>query len=215
MGIVNWQTRLAGMRPEIVAEYADTLRTAYAAPLAARYGTLDAAPGAAWYAQHAATLDAARGAVPYAVACGIIGVSSINTEPNVGERWAIATMHGRTGGHLGIACERAARMLALPADVPFSTVRDIACDPNGDARKVRSFACNHATFGRDCDCADGPCVTIDRWAARAASGGVVTGVPRGTAYAEFAAAYRIVAAEYGIPASMLQAVVWVAIRGAE
>lgn len=55
-------------------------------------------------------------------------------------------------------------------------------------------------------------VTVDVWAARAASDGEIE-APNLTQYREIADAYRTVAHEQGIPASALQAVVWTVIRG--
>jgi len=55
-------------------------------------------------------------------------------------------------------------------------------------------------------------VTVDVWAARAASEGTIE-APTIVQYREIADAYRTVAHEQGIPASALQAIVWTVIRG--
>lgn len=82
--------------------------------------------------------------------------------------------------------------------------------------KVRCFACNIRTAGAPCDCPDGPCVTIDSIAAR-----VPLGLRPGASvkvddkrYQVLAEAYRRAAAARGVLPTVMQAVVWVAVRGA-
>ncbi len=55
-------------------------------------------------------------------------------------------------------------------------------------------------------------VTVDVWAARAASDGVIE-APTTTQYHEIADAYRAVAREFNVSASALQAVAWIVVRG--
>lgn len=55
-------------------------------------------------------------------------------------------------------------------------------------------------------------VTVDVWAARAASNGEII-APTIVQYREIADAYQTVAHEQGIPASALQAIIWTVIRG--
>jgi len=165
--------------------------------------------GTVWYADYGRRVRrAAREAgVPFAAACAIIGVSSINTRPEPGLRWAVATMAGHVGGHLPLAVSRAAAILA-ERGAPFDRLRDIACPATSPSRKVRSFACNVRTGGRECRHAV-PCVTIDRWANFIATGR--KDVPSGPAYERVAAAYREAAAILGLPVAIVQAIAWVTV----
>ena len=190
-------------------DYEASIRTAYA-------NLTDTVRGRSWYRDYRATLNAAAkdASVPTFKAYGIIGVSSINTRPDVGMKWTIATMNGTVGGHLGIAVKRAAAILSSARS--FNQARDIACAPDAKsgARKVRNFSCNVATGGNPCK-HDVPCVTIDRWAHYVATNGERKDVPTGATYDAVASAYRTVAAELGIAPAILQAVLWVSVAEKE
>ena len=185
--------------------------TDYAANIRAAYLATDGreSRGHDWYRSYAQRLRrAAREAgATFGQACGLIGVSSINTNPTQGINWAIATMNGATGGHLPLVVTRGAAILTAAT---FEAARDLACPATSDARKVRNFACNVHTYGKVCR-HDVPCVTIDRWANRIATGNPKAGVPKGKAYDAVADAYRMVAAEFGLAPATLQAILWVTV----
>ena len=169
------------------------------------------ARGEAWYRDYGRRVrtEARRASVPVGAAMALVGVSSINTRPEPGLRWAIRTMAGETGGHLPLVVARGAAIMAARA-LPFDALRDIACAPTSPSRKVRSFACNVRTGGAVCRHAE-PCVTIDRWAHYVATNGTRKDVPSGPQYERIATAYRNVAARLGIAPAILQAIVWVTV----
>jgi len=173
--------------------------------------------GASWYLDYRAELDAGRPAnVTLDVACAIVGLSSINTGPERGMTWTLATLHGASGGHVPTAVLRAVPIMQRAATLTFEEARELAVpfDPKG-SRKVRSFACNVRTGGAPCQCEHGACVTVDRWANRIATGDDDAGVPKGAEYDAVAAAYRLAAERIGIAPAILQAILWVAVAERE
>lgn len=108
----------------------------------------------------------------------------------------------KISGILGESHERAIRVLS--ADDPIAELNA----KTGKAHKIVSFARN--ILGET------DSVTIDVWAARAALGmreDAETVLTRVGAYQQVQAAYMAVARELGISGPVLQAIVWVTIRG--
>lgn len=171
----------------------------------------ESARGRVWYPDYRdRTLrHAAETGTPEHRALGIVAVSSINTRPEPGLAWSRKVMQGETGGHLPLACERAAQILASAET--FEEARDIATPyaPTGP-RKVRSFACNVRTGGETCEHPE-PCVTIDRWAIYIWSDGAEKSVPKGRKYDRIAADYRAAAEARGVTPATMQAVTWVTV----
>jgi hypothetical protein len=168
--------------------------------------------GATWYARYRISVDRSRGSHAIENACAVIGVSSINTNPAQGLNWARKFMNGETNrGHLDLVVSRAELILStVNAQSSFDTLRDIAGPSTSPARKVRNFACNVYTAGETCTHIV-PCVTIDRWANRIATGDAKSGVPSGKNYDAVADAYRNVAVQLDIPVAILQAITWVVV----
>ena len=77
--------------------------------------------------------------------------------------------------------------------------------------KVRAFYCNIISSGQDCDC-----VTIDRWAVKAAMGqdtwNETTPAPTLKHYTRIENAYKSVARDLGILATELQAITWIHVK---
>ena len=165
--------------------------------------------GTAWYSNYRELLNNNRGTVPLKNACGVIAVSSINTNPTQGMNWATKFMRGVLNGHLQVACNRAATILTMLED-NLDAILYTACPATSPARKVRNFGCNVFTGGMHCSHIV-PCVTVDRWANRIATGDMKAGVPSGKNYDAIADAYRSVAQIVGLPVAILQAITWVSV----
>lgn len=165
--------------------------------------------GSVWYSDYRNLAIANSNGFTLEQVCGLVGVSSINTNPAQGMRWISKFTRGISGGHLPIVCSRGSAILSL-TNPSFDTVRDIACPATSPAMKVRNFACNTFTGGMTCT-HEIPCVTIDRWANRIATGDDKAGVPTGKRYVEIANAYRNVALALSIPVAVLQAITWVVV----
>lgn len=164
-----------------------------------------------WYSEYRALLRANSNGFTIEQACGVIGVSSINTNPARGMKWARDFMHGLIErGHLDIAVYRASVILVEMPNATFDEIRDTACSPKVKARKVRNFACNTYTAGAECNHAVA-CITVDRWANRIARNDFTLGVPSGADYDAVAQAYRNVAAYVNLPVAVLQAITWVVV----
>ena len=206
----------------------DAIRARYQA---AR-GTDAATDGVKWYtdAERMIGADAERTGLPHSTVAAVYAACSINASwaanRTIANRWldyATGARAERPGCMATVAtrCESALAERPETFDDAFRIVL-----AGGDARgsKVASFVANF--HGRE------DFVTVDRWAMVGA--GVASMVPntnptkghipmpcpthgkapKGLKYDRIAAAYREVAAEFGVAPRDLQAIVWVAVRGA-
>jgi hypothetical protein len=167
------------------------------------------ARGTVWYSEYRSLAITNGNNLSIEQIAGLVGVSSINTNPAQGMRWISKFARGIAGGHLPIVCERGTQIIAA-TNSTFDAIREIACPSTSPARKVRNFACNTYTGGATCK-HEIPCVTVDRWANRVATGDAKAGVPSGKNYDAIANAYRNVAITLNLPVAIVQAITWVVV----
>lgn len=167
----------------------------------ARASVDDILAGTDWYRTARATCETF--AVDYNVtvdtAARVIAVLSPR------KRWA----ENVKGASIILAAFHAGEEMPTVAGFFGANIRKAWAIVNGDpsalrGQKVTRFYAN--IMGDDTE------VTVDVWAARAASDGAIIS-PTVVQYREIADAYRAVAREHEMPASVLQAIVWTVVRG--
>ena len=203
----------------------DAIRGHY---LAAR-GTDAATDGVRWYTDAEAMIaaDAERYGLPVSTVAAVYAACSINASwsanRTIATRWLEYATGGRADrpGCLGMVAVRCEDAITERPDT-FEHAERILGQGGTASDKVRSFVANfHGITDR---------VTVDRWAMVGAgvasvaphpkkAGAVVpcaahSKAPTGARYAAIRDAYRDVATEQGIAPRDLQAIVWVAVRGA-
>jgi hypothetical protein len=152
--------------------------------------------GCAWYdgyAQRLCRQIAKDAGITENAAIGLVCAYNINSSWRSG--LTSAAKVAKSGKVQGLAAQRKAAAAILAGKRGTEVF--------GHMRKIGRFYRNIALRDHDC-------VTVDRWAARAAG---YDGTPPGRMYDAIERAYQDAAAEVGLPAAMVQAIVWIAVRG--
>lgn len=209
----------------------DTMRATIRAHYLAAVGTDAATDGVRWYtdAERMIAADAERYGLPHSTVAAVYAACSVDASwaanCTFSRKWLDYATGRKTSdnrpamryGFVADRCERATTERPETFEHAFAIALGSG-DPRGS--KIGSFCANfHGLTDY---------VTVDRWAmvgaglantlvnakGRTTPCATHSKAPKGPKYATIAQAYRDVAAEVGIAPRDLQAIVWVAVRGA-